>query len=466
MKRIVIVGGGISGLAAANRITETDPDVQVMLLEADRQLGGVLQTTCKEGYLIERGADMFTIREQWAIDLCRRIGFEDQLIETDERFRRAFIVHRGRLAQLPDGFTLMQPTRLWPFLTTPLLSWRGKLRAGWEFFVPSRVEREDESLANFARRRLGLEAYERIVQPLVGGIYTADPEQLSMRAALPQFLEMERKHGGLIRSALKSRPPTGRESGARYGTFRAPRDGMASFVAALAARLPGEVVQLGRPATALQQLPQRRWQLRVGESGKLVECDGLLLAVPAQRAAQLLDSTSPDLAGSLKQIPYAGAAVVALGYRQDQIAHTLDGFGCVAPLCEQRKVLSISFSSIKFAGRAPPGRVLFRVFIGGACQPELLELDDERLQQIAQEEMSALLGAAGRPELCEITRWKQAMPQYHLRHLQRVEAVDKHLATLPNLRLAGNAFDGVGIPLCIRRSEQAADSLLAEMRST
>jgi oxygen-dependent protoporphyrinogen oxidase len=463
MKRIAIIGGGISGLAAALRLREVDPAVQFTLYDASHRLGGAIETVQQDGFLIERGADMFTTRVPWAADLCRRIGLADQLIETNEGFRSAFVVHGARLCRVPDGFTLMRPTRLWPFLATPLLSWRGKIRVGWEYFVRPRAGSDDESLANFARRRFGDEAYQRLIQPLIGGIYTADPEQLSMRAALPEFFEMEQQHGGLIRAAVRSPRRAGRESGARYGSFRAPREGMGALIAAIASRLPNEAVYVGRRVTSVNRREGGRWKLDVENHSDDADYDGLVIAVPAHAAARLLARTSSRLADALDQIQYASAAVVALGYRRNQIGHSLDGFGCVAPLCEKRKILSISFSSVKFAGRAPPGKVLMRVFIGGACQPNLLELDDGELQQIAEQEVAELLDAQGRPELCDITRWRRAMPQYQLAHLQRVELIERLASELPGVRLAGNAFDGVGVPFCVRRGEQAMDSLLAGM---
>jgi protoporphyrinogen/coproporphyrinogen III oxidase len=234
-RRIAVIGGGISGLAAAHRLVELQPAAKVTLFESSHRLGGVLETIRRDGYLIERSADMFTTKEPWALDLCRRVGLEDQLLNTNEAFRRAFVVHRGQLVQAPEGFTLMSPARMLPVLKTPLLSWRGKARLAWERFLPPRRDESDESLHDFAVRRLGREVYDRLVQPLIGGIYTADPTKLSMQAAMPEFVAMEREFGNLTRGIREKATKTNREgTGARYGMFLGLRDGMGSLVDAIA----------------------------------------------------------------------------------------------------------------------------------------------------------------------------------------------------------------------------------------
>lgn len=459
--KIAVIGGGITGLAAAHRLCELDDSVEVTLLEAGERLGGVLQTTRRDGYLIEHGADNFITNVPWAVDLCRRIGFDKQLVETDDRFRRAYVVHRGRLRPVPDGFALMAPARVWPILSTPILSWRGKLRLAWEYFLPARQEAGDESLESFAVRRLGRETYERIVQPLVGGIYTADPAQLSLAATLPRFLEMEQKHGGLIRGALaqgrSERGADRQSSGARYSLFVAPREGMQSLVDALAARLPDGSIRLNQAISNIDQDANDRWKVGVGESSPPKTFDRVLLTVGAPDAAKLLSNVDGELANLLTEIPYAGASVVCLGYRRAAIDHPLDGFGFVVPAVESRKILAGSFSSVKYPGRAPDDRVLIRVFVGGALQPHLAELPDDELVETTHRELADLLGVRGDPELTHVTRWQGAMPQYHLGHLDRIAQIEARVAALPGLELAGNAYHGVGIPQCIHSGQQAAE---------
>jgi oxygen-dependent protoporphyrinogen oxidase len=453
-----VLGGGISGLAAAHRLVELAPHAEVTLLEAGDRLGGVLQTERRDGFLIERAADMFITRDPWAIDLCRRIGFEAQIIGTEKTHRQSFVVRRGKLVPIPEGFTLMSPGRVWPVLTTPLLSPGGKLRLAWEYFTPRRSSEGDESLKSFVCRRLGHEAYERLVQPLIGGIYTADPEKLSMAATLPQFLEMERRHGGLIRGVRRSNSPRagdGKESGARYGLFVAPREGMASLVQAIAARLPPDCVQLHRRVESLSHSGDG-WSVAIAGETQPRQFDGVVVALRAPQAAALLRETDAALADALARIEYAGSAVVVSAYRREQIGHALDGFGFVVPLAEQRRILACSFASNKFAGRAPEGSVLLRTFVGGACQAELLERSDDGIRQLVADELGELIAARGEPLFSEVVRWSGAMPQYHVDHLDLVARIEAAAARWPGLELAGNAYRGVGIPFCVHSGEQAA----------
>lgn len=483
-RRVAVIGGGISGLSAAHRLREIAPQLDVTLFEAADRLGGILETRRQGEFLIERAADMFTTREPWAYDLCRRIGFTDQLIDTNPKCRRAFVVSRGALVAVPEGFTLLGPARIGPILRTPLLSWVGKLRLAAEYFVPPRRTGDDESLRDFAVRRFGREAYERLIQPLIGGIYTADPTRLSMNATMAQFVQMEREHGSLIRGMRRTarqgkkrvgaaeangqgapgdraaRDVDPQASGARYGLFVAPRDGMSSFIAALAARLSA-TVRLGRTVSALRRTPAGGWQVVTDVGAE--EFDGLIMALPAPQAGPLVRGFDMNLGDRVAAIEYAGAAVVVACYRRDQFRHPLDGFGFVAPIVEGRRILSASFANIKFAGRAPDDQVIVRTFIGGACQPELLRHDDRMLCQIAAEELGQLLGLTGAPSFETVVRWEGRMPQYHVGHVGRVEAIEELAAKHSAFALAGNAYRGVGIPFCVRSGEAAAATIARQL---
>ncbi|WP_254507713.1 protoporphyrinogen oxidase [Anatilimnocola floriformis] len=469
-RRIAVIGGGISGLAAAHRLRELLPSAQVTLFEASDHLGGVLQTVERNGYLIERSADMFTTREPWALDLCQRIGLADELINTDPRYRRAFIVHHGRLVPVPEGFTLMSPAKVWPVLRTPLLSPLGKLRLAWEYFVPGKKDDADESLSSFALRRFGREAFERLIQPLIGGIYTADPDLLSMQATLQQFVQFEKKHGSLIR-AVRTTPTKAKgkskESGARYGQFLAPKLGMSQLVNAIAARLPPGSIQLNTRVERIERTTTdaaANWCLFLAGSPAPLVFDDLIIAAPAYACPPLLERISPQLAGLVKSIPHAGCSVVVLGYPREQIKHPLDGFGFVAPRVERRKIIAGSMASVKFDGRAPDGRVLFRVFVGGALQPELNELDDAGLERLVRGELRELIGVSGEPDFCQINRWLGVMPQYHVGHLELVAKIDTLAESIEHFALAGNAYHGVGVPFCVRSGELAAERIASVER--
>lgn len=456
--RVAVIGGGIAGLAAAHRLHKTAPSLSVTLFEAGDRLGGALRTEEQAGYLLELGADNFITNVPWGVDLCRRLGLADQLLPTCESQRRAMVVHRRKLVPVPAGFHLLSPTRMWPILRSPLLSWRGKLRVLAERFVPAANGADDESLASFVRRRLGREAFERLVQPLVAGIYTADAEKLSMQAALPRFVEMERQHGGLIRAARRAAVnDSAEESGARYGMFVAPRHGMSSIVDALAARLPAETVRLGCAVQEIAPAAEGSWTILA--SGKAERFDAVVLAVPAPAAATLLAGFDAELAEGLRKIEYAGSAIVLLSYRRDQIVDPLDSFGFVVPSLERRGILAASFSSVKFEGRAPSNRVLIRVFLGGAERPEQVALDDDALRQMVIDELAELLGATGEPELTRVVRWPNSMPQYHVGHVRLAERIESRAARYPTLALAGNAYRGVGVPHCIHSGEQAAERI-------
>jgi protoporphyrinogen/coproporphyrinogen III oxidase len=464
-KTVVVVGGGISGLSAAHRLTELDPGLNVVVLEAGQRAGGVLQTVHRDGFLIEQSADNFITNVPWAVDLCRRIGLGDQLISTRTEHRGALVVHRGRLVRVPEGFVLLASARLWPLVTTPILSPLGKLRLLAERFVPRRIESGDESLAAFARRRLGREAFERLVQPLIGGIYTADPEQLSLAATMPRFIEMERRWGSLIRAARsESTSKNDQESGARYGLFATLQSGLGTLVERLVEKLSPGSVRLDSPVKKIIRHADGSFVLDVHGQDS-IPCDGVIVTAPAPQSAILLADVDEAIAQVLGKIQYAGTSIVTLAYRREQIGHALDGFGFVVPAIERRQILAGSFSSMKFDGRAPEGYVLLRIFIGGACQSELNTLQDDELRAIVTGELRQLLNARGEPLFSEVVRWPNAMPQYYLGHRERVAAIERGIERLRGLELAGNAYHGVGIPHCIHSGELAAERMVSTLNS-
>ena len=465
MNRIIVIGGGISGLAAAHRLVELSRekqlDLEIILLEAGERLGGCIATERIDDFLVEAGPDSFISEKPWALQLCERLGLASRLISTNSARQNVFVVHRGRLVPLPEGFLLMAPTRLWPVIRTPLFSWSGKLRMALEPLCPRRRDTNDESLASFVRRRFGREVLERVGQPLIGGIYAADPENLSLATTMPRFLEMERAQRSVVLAMRReqkhrsSRP----QSGARWSLFLSLAGGMQELVDAIAARLPEGAVQLGARVSGLaQDEAKQSWIVTTNKEEK-IEAQGVILATPAYAAAELVSAAAPELAQELEPIRYASTATVSLAYRESDIPNNLDGFGLVAPAVESRKILACTFSSRKYSGRAPQGFVLLRAFVGGAVQPYLYEQDDQEMEACVREELEALLSIKANPILCRIGRHPRSMPQYNVGHLEKVRRIENRLAQLPGLQLAGNAYRGVGTADCIHSGETATESL-------
>jgi len=454
----VVIGGGVAGLAAAHRLVEharASAPLDVILLERSERLGGSISTEHSGGFTIERGADAFLTEKPWALALCERLGIGERLIGTRAGDRRTYVVHQRRLVPLPDGFVLLAPTDVGALVRSPLFSWRGKLRMALDLVLPRRPDdATDETLAAFVRRRLGREALERAADPLVGGIYTADPERLSLAATMPRFLELERRYRSLIR-ALHAEVGARATAGARYGLFASHAEGMGALVAAVASRLPEGVVRLRTPVESLARDAQT-W--RVCSAGHSFAADAVVLATPGFVAAELLAPLDPPLASDLAAIEYASSATITLGFRSADVP-ALRGFGFVVPAIERRPLLACTFSSRKWANRAPEGHELLRAFVGGARRPEVAELPDDVLTATVRHELEDLLGVTAAPVLTRIHRHPRAMPQYAVGHLDRLARIDARLAGLPGLALAGGAYRGLGIPDCVRSGEAAADAV-------
>jgi protoporphyrinogen/coproporphyrinogen III oxidase len=516
-KRVVVIGGGVSGLAAAHRLLElreaaglrgdgNRPPPKVLLVEATGRVGGTVRTTRREGFLLEGGPDSFISEKPAVVELARRLGLSDRLIGTNDAHRRSFVVRNGQLRPTPEGFHLLAPARLWPFVTTDIFTWRGKARMALDLLLPRRTagEEKDESLASFVRRRFGQEALERMAQPMVGGIYTADPERLSLRATMPRFLDMEREHRSLILALRRqARSQNGNHtqgaSGARYGLFLSFDEGTQVLTDALAARLSPGALMLDTRVEAIQrrsgtqagtrgltpehasgeQMQRERsgdlrrsgeagtgrggWLVRLA-SGETIAADAVCIALPAHAAAHLLAGLDAELAAELEAIPYASTATVNLAYKRTTIPHALDGFGFVVPYIERRATLACTFSSVKFAGRAPDGHALLRAFVGGALQPEMFALDEDEMTAAVRRDLRDLLGIEEPPLFAHVEKWPRSMAQYHLGHTGRVGRIRRRLAAHAGLALCGNAYTGAGLPDCVREGERAATDLFDYLR--
>jgi protoporphyrinogen/coproporphyrinogen III oxidase len=474
-QRVVVIGGGITGLTTCYRLYrqagEHNLPLAVTLLEASGRLGGVIATSQHQDLLLEHGPDCFISSKPWGKRLCEEIGFSNQLISTTTQYRQSFIVRGGKLVPVPQGLYLMVPGSLWSLAASPILSWRGKLRLALDLFLPRRIATADESLAHFVTRRLGWEALQRIAQPMVGGIYTGDPEQLSLQATLPQFLDMEQRHGSLIRALWHNQRLARRQgttmqgtSGPRYGLFVSCQHGMQTLVDRLAACLPAPTVRLHARVRSLERRPgAARWLIHLDDQPAL-EADAVCVALPAPQAGRLFVPWHTALAATLQDIPYASSAIVNVAFRRADVAHPLHGMGFVVPAVESRTLMACSFSSVKFPGRAPPHQVLLRAFVGGALHKIHYDLPDDAMQRAVLHDLRDLLGITGAPLCLWVSRHPQAMPQYHVGHRQRVEHLETLLRHFPGLVLAGNAYHGVGIPDCIHSGEMAAQAVLRHLR--
>jgi oxygen-dependent protoporphyrinogen oxidase len=460
-KRVAIIGAGIGGLATAQRLLEHgDDELELHVFEARERAGGAVWTDRVDGYLVEGGADMFITDKPWAVELCEHLGLAGRLMGTDPRYRRSFVLRDGRPTPVPDGFMLMAPANPLAVLRTPLFSPLGKLRMGLELLVPPEThEDHDESVASFVRRRFGQELLERLVQPLIGGIYTGDPEKLSLKATLPRFIDMERQYRSLIVGAQrKSAHSDASQSGARYGMFVGFPDGMRELVEGLHRAVGQQRIRFGVRVRHVERLDDGyRLQLHDGTSERF---DALVLAMPAYAAAQLVEPFARALCRSLDAIEYASSVVVVSGHRMLDIAHPLNAAGLVVPDIEGRDVIAVSFTSRKFPGRAPEGRVLLRSFVGGALHPEMFSHSDDELVASVRRELRDMLGVVGEPDFMRAVRHERAMPQYHVGHLARVARIEHQLEEHPSLALAGNAYRGVGIPDVVHSGQQAAERVL------
>ena len=471
--KVAIVGGGIAGLAAAFALQEqarlAGCTVQCTLIESSTEWGGKIATHRIGDCVLEAGPDSFLSQKPWGVDLCARLGIADRLINTDPVHKHTYVYSRGRLRELPEGLVVIVPQKLGPFLRSGLLSWAGLARMGLDFVLPAKRAQEEESLAAFFTRRLGREAFERLVEPLMSGIYAGDAHQMSLLATFPRFIDLEQKHGSLIRGLLAGRKSTGpgRAGAVPPRTmFVTLRDGLSDLVQTLIGRLDagGTTLLAGERVTALEAGPSpggRVYTLKLS-GGRTVTVDNVVLATPAYVTAGLVRPISSMAAGQLESIPYASTITVSLVYSSATVGKTLNGYGFVVPRIENSDLLAATNTSLKWPQRTPPDKFAVRCYLGGMGREGILGLSDQEIIKRVKGELGRMTGLVADPSYVAVNRWDRAMPQYTLGHLARVEAVQRSLAPFQGLHLVGAAYRGVGIPDCIRDGTEAATVIMRQ----
>ncbi len=505
--RIVVVGGGMAGLGAA-RVLEAaraqDPSVDWHLYEQDPRLGGKVHTVRRDGFVVEGGPDSAIIEKHWPITAARELGIADRFLDCNEDIRKSFVFTRGRLHELPEGIILMVPTRMVPFAMSRLMTWPGKMRMGLDLVLPRGGAATagpagpvgsamDESLGDFVRRRLGREALQRIAEPIVAGIHAGDPEQMSVRATFPMFLDMEREYRSLILAMLKRRKARQKAAAARDagrpGRSGAPalglgsrppgpksyfysfKGGLQDLSDAIVASLPADRLHAGTGVTTMAECGagcgapagSGEYALQLSDGSRVV-ADAVVLATPAWASGDLLRPVAPLAAADLSSIEYVTTATASVAFRAEQVGHDLKGFGFVVPRSEDRPVMATTWSSSKFDGRAPDGHVLLRSFLGRAGREAAAQLDDAEMAAVVRSELRDIMGISAEPEFVEIFRWPRGMPQYRVGHVELVAHIEAAVARVPGIELAGGAYHGIGIGDCLREGSAAAERALEHVR--
>jgi oxygen-dependent protoporphyrinogen oxidase len=476
-KHVVVVGAGIAGLSCAFRLKESPPfkdgQMSITVLEASSRVGGIIETIVDNDCLLESGPDSFITNKPYMVQLAERLGIGGSIIGTESDNRGAMVVSKGRLVKLPEGFSLLAPTKILPFLESPIMSWAGKMRVLMEPFLPVRSAKGDESLADFVRRRFGQELLTKIAQPMVGGIYVGDAEKLSASMAAERFVALEQTAGSVIGGLMRQdQSMSGNERGVRYGLFCSFDRGMKLVIETLMQKLDGIDIRLSAPVLGLSASnggadaspEQTNWTVRLSDSE--IEADHVVLAIPARPAARLLELSAPALSGHLAAIEAASSVVVNLVLDKKDISAQLDAFGVVVPEVEMKKlglsVIALSFASNKFRDRAPHGKLVLRAFLGGSKNSAILDKSDEDLANLVIKDLRTLLGysAAARPQSVRVCRWPQSMPQFQVGHRELLSKIDLALTQYDGLGLAGASYRGVGLPECVNSGELCAEKIL------
>ena len=472
MPKIIIIGGGIAGLAAAVHLKAGakahGKSVDVLLLEKNGRIGGKILTERHDKYLIEGGPDSFLPEKVWSVNLAKHLGLEPEMLPSNDEFKGTFIFSKNELHSLPEGVMLMVPTSFWPMAKSHLISWPGKIRMGMEVFVPKRKFIEDESLASFVTRRLGRECLEKIAEPLVAGIHTSNPDNMSVLATFPRFVQMEQKSGSLILgmlSSMKNRPhatlsgPPPKPGAPKMTYFMSFKNGMQTLSQACADYIGKDSIRLGVAVKAVE--PKGKGYSVILESGEALDTDHVMIASASYDAANMIKGFDATLATQMNRIEWSSSATVSIAFRKKDIKAPLKGFGFIVPRVEGRRINASTYSSIKWSFRAPDDMVMVRAFVGGGHHEELVqELDDAGMTKMVLEELEVILGLKADAQLSKVYRWFKGMPKYTVGHLDRIALLDRSLSLHPGLHLIGCSYKGIGIGDCVHEAQIAAEKIL------
>jgi len=472
MTKTIIVGGGIAGLAAAVQLKTGakahNKQAEVLLLEKSGRIGGKFISEKVGPFTIEGGPDSFLPEKVWTVNLARQLGLEPEMLPSNDKFKGTFIYSRNRLHSLPEGVMLMVPTMFMPMAKSRLISWPGKMRMGMEIFVPKRKVMEDESLATFVTRRLGRECLEKIAEPLVAGIHTSNPDNMSVLATFPRFVQMEQKSGSLIRgmlASMRSRPqatlsgPPPKPGAPKMTYFMSFKNGMETLSQACADAIGKDSIRLNTSVKAVE--PRGTGYRVILESGEALEADQVVLGTASYDSAEMVKGFDETLAAQLNRIEWSSSATVSIAFRKEDVRVPLKGFGFIVPRVEGRRINAATYSSIKWSFRAPDDHILIRGFVGGGHHEELVqELDDAGLTTMVLEELDAILGLKANAQFSKIYRFIKGMPKYTVGHLDRIALLDRTLSTHPGLHLIGCSYKGIGIGDCVHEAQIAAEKIL------
>lgn len=455
--KVVIIGGGISGLSAAWYLAQAG--VHSTLVERRPRLGGVIQTERIEGCVVEAGPDSFITIKPAATELIQEIGLSGDLIGSNDHLRVTYIWRGGRLVPLPDGLMMMVPTRIRPLISTPLLGWGTKIRMGLEYLRrPVSQPQRDRSVADFIRDHYGDESLDYLTEPLLSGVYGGDPAQLSAASVLTRFVELEEKYGSLTRGVLATLAKSRANGSQKPPLFRTLKGGLGQLIDELERRIQSSTTVLQGEAETLARSPKG---YRVRVNGAWLDADHVILACPAYSAAALIGSFDPGLAALLDAVPYSSSLTLALGYHKATFGHPLNGFGFLVPGKERNRLVACTWVANKFSYRVPDDLVMLRCFFGGASDGAILQESDEAIVRIARQELRRIMKISADPLFHHVARWPRSMAQYTIGHRDRLKQIEERISNTPGLHIAGNAYYGIGIPDCVKMGREAAARIVA-----